>query len=60
MRIRRFGVYKGSLRPRRDGNWVKYEDMQAYIKNLIETISIPWNIQLTTGGALNETSGEED
>jgi len=43
-----------------EGEWVRYSDVQAYIKELIETISIPWNIMLTSGGALNEENSIDE
>ena len=52
--------YLGSMIPDEDGEWVFYFDVQAYIKEFVETISIPWNVQLTSGGALNEENSIDE
>lgn len=59
MKLKRYEVggrlgYDSRMISHLDGEWVKYSDMQAYIVELIESISLDWNHQLISGGALNE------
>jgi len=43
-----------------DGPWVRYSDVQTYIKDLVEIISLDWNHQLISGGALLEEGSNDE
>ena len=43
-----------------NGQWVRYSDVQDYIQDLIEEISLGWNAQLVSGGALLEEGSNDE
>ena len=46
--------------PCSSGEWVKYSEVQIYVKDLVESISLGWNAQLISGGALLEEGSNDE